>query len=242
MNLILTMAGKYSRFRLFGSKIPKYLLPLASETILSEVIKQLKYSAPASSIFLIANRHDQIFFPIVRSIIEKYEISSKSLFYIDDTASQLETALATSDLLSSDQLNCPVAFANIDTIVKQRRSFFEALEKCRINEGILDTFEASNKQYSYVRTNDFGKVLDIVDYNVISEQACSGLYGFGSFSFMASQALQILRKNSKAGFTSLYKAYISSSLSVNANHSAISQDTIVMGTPEEYVINIHRFK
>ena len=35
MNLVLTMAGKYSRFKLFGSKVPKYLLPLATKTVLS---------------------------------------------------------------------------------------------------------------------------------------------------------------------------------------------------------------
>jgi len=242
MNLVLTMAGKYTRFRLFGSKIPKYLLPLASETILSEVIKQLKFSAPACSIFLIANRHDQIFFPIVRSIIEKYEISSKALLYIDDTASQLETALVTSDILSSDQMHSPIAFANIDTITKRRQSFFEALENCRGNEGVLDTFKASNKQYSYARTDNQGKMLDIVDYNIISEQACSGLYGFGSYAFMADQACKLLQNNPNAGFTSLYKSCISLGLKISTCHTENTQDTIVMGTPEEYLINIHRFK
>jgi len=242
MNLVLTMAGKYSRFRLFGSKIPKYLLPLGSETILSEVIKQLKYSAPSCSTFLIANRHDQIFYPIVRSIIEKYDISAKSLIYIDDTASQLETALVASDLFSTDQLNSPVAFANIDTIIKRRKPFFESLQSCRDDDGLLDTFNATNKQYSYVRTDNFGSVLDIVDHNVISSQACSGLYGFGSFSFMANQAVQILREDAKAGFTRLYKKYISSRYMLTSHHSENCQDTVVLGTPEEYVINIHRFK
>ena len=236
------MAGKYSRFRLFGSKIPKYLLPLASETMLSEVIKQLKLSAPACSIFLLANRDDQIFFPIVRSIMDKYGISSKSILYISDTASQLETALVASDMLPLDQVDSTIAFANIDTIVKRRGAFFKTLETCRDTEGCLDTFEATNKQYSYVRTDNYGQVMDIVDCSVISEQACSGLYGFGSFSFMANQAGKVLRNNSNAGFTSLYKSYISSGFNIRSTHSISSQDTIVMGTPEEYVINIHKFK
>jgi CTP:molybdopterin cytidylyltransferase MocA len=63
IDIILTMAGKYSRFRLFGSKIPKYLLPLGRGTMLSEVIRHLKQSARESKIYLITNRNDQMFFP-----------------------------------------------------------------------------------------------------------------------------------------------------------------------------------
>ena len=45
MNLVLTMAGQYSRFKLFGSKVPKYLLPLGTETILAEVIRRFASEA-----------------------------------------------------------------------------------------------------------------------------------------------------------------------------------------------------
>ena len=41
MNLVLTMAGKYQRFRLFGNKVPKYLMPLGKHTILWHVIYEL---------------------------------------------------------------------------------------------------------------------------------------------------------------------------------------------------------
>ena len=48
MNLILTMAGKYSRFVNEGYKIPKYLLPWSNHTILSEILfnitKKEKYN------------------------------------------------------------------------------------------------------------------------------------------------------------------------------------------------------
>ena len=242
MNLILTMAGKYSRFKLFGSKVPKYLLPLGAETMLAEVIKQFLRSAPNCKIHLIANRNDQIFYPIVRSIIGKYGIDHKSLIYIDDTSSQLETALASSDLLARDELFTPIAFANIDTILFGRSTFFNLLDKCEAEAGIIDTFKAANKYYSYIRANECNKVIDIVDKNIISSKACSGLYGFGSYSFMAKNAMILLKENSFANFTDLYKKYISSSHNVLAHHSEDFNNTIVLGTPEEYVINIHRFK
>lgn len=242
MYLVLTMAGKYSRFRLFGSKVPKYLLPLGSETVLAAVIKNFLHSAPYCKIKLIANRQDQIFYPIVRSIMDKYGVDSKSLIYIDDTSSQLETALCSSDLIDHEESSYPLAFTNIDTILTERYDFFEALKRCAPEAGLLDTFKGSNKQYSYARVDQQGRVFDVVDKNVISSYACSGLYGFGSFYSMAKMANDLLRIHGEANFTDLYKKYIVENKIVHARHTENPNNTIVLGTPEEYVINIHRFK
>lgn len=48
MNIIFTMAGKYTRFRLFGAKVPKYLLPLGPGTILSKIIEVTKKSSKST--------------------------------------------------------------------------------------------------------------------------------------------------------------------------------------------------
>ena len=242
MNLCLTMAGKYSRFKLFGSKIPKYLLPLGSETILAEVIKQYKKSIPLCKIYLIANRDDQIFYPIVKSIMRKYDVEDKSIIYIDDTSTQLQTALYISELLPVEQMNAKIAFSNIDTILFDRSSFFEKLTNCEKETAIIDTFLADNKQYSYAIIDNSGKVVDISDKNNISETACSGLYGFGSFQYMSVNAKEILQGDGESNFTDLYKYYLNKEKKVIANKMETFGNTIVLGTPEEYVINIHKFK
>jgi dTDP-glucose pyrophosphorylase len=236
------MAGKYSRFKLFGNKVPKYLLPLGSETMLAEVIKQYLASAPNCKIYLIANRNDQIFYPIVRSIMNKYGINPKYLIYIDDTSSQLETALTAQDLLDQNQLTSPVAFANIDTILIDRSGFFRDLEKVQPEIGIIDTFKGASKQYSYARIDNTNIVVDVVDKNVISTNACSGLYGFGSYSIMAKTATELLKANGESSFSNLYQKYITLGRRVYAHYEDDLGKTIVLGTPEEYVINIHRFK
>jgi len=242
MNIVLTMAGKYSRFKLFGSKVPKYLLPLGSETILAEIIKQFMLSCSTANILLVANRDDQIFFPVVRSIMTKYGISNSSLIYIDDTSSQLRTALNASELIPNENQNTPVAFANIDTVLFNRNKFFVNLEKCNPSAAQLDTFRGESDQYSYIRLNEKNNVVDIVDKKIISNYACSGLYGFGSYSFMAGIAGELLCGNPKAGFTDLYQMFILSELDISFFYEPITPHTVVLGTPEEYVINIHRFK
>ena len=236
------MAGTYSRFKLFGNRVPKYLLPLGTETMLAEVIKQYLASAINCKMYLIANRNDQIFYPIVRSVMNKYGIDSKFLIYIDDTSSQLETALTAQDLLDQNQLFSPVAIANIDTILFDRSSFFSDLEKVQPETGILDTFKGVSKQYSYARIENTNIVVDVVDKNVISTNACSGLYGFGSYLVMAKTATDLLKTNGEASFSNLYQKYITLGRRVYAHYEDDKSKTIVLGTPEEYVINIHRFK
>jgi dTDP-glucose pyrophosphorylase len=241
-NIVLTMAGNYSRFRLFGNKVPKYLLPLGSGTVLSMIIKQIKKSSKNANIFLIANRNDQIFFPIIRSIMNNYNISNEHLTYVDTTSSQLETALLASEIIPQKDFDLPISFTNIDTVLFDRSKYFLFLDDCKANDGIIDTFVGHSKYYSYIRTEGNNLVSDVEDKNMISSIACSGLYGFGSYSVMSSLAIKLLKKNSTSNFTDLYKAYLKNSNQVSFFHSDNPKNTIVLGTPEEYIINIHKFK
>ena len=58
MNLILTMAGRYSRFINEGYKIPKYLLPWGKRSILSEILSIMNHNNTFENIYVI------VFWPI----------------------------------------------------------------------------------------------------------------------------------------------------------------------------------
>lgn len=241
MNVVFTMAGKYSRFKLFGAQVPKYLLPLGQATILSKLIGEINNSHKGSKFYFIANRNDQLFYPILKSIFKKYDIKQEQLIYIDDTNSQLETATYAEEIVPKEHLSNPICFTNIDTVAMNRGTFFKHLTKASSDSALLDTFEGRSAKYSYVRADKNHSVLEVIDNNIISEFACSGLYGFGSFSAMLSLTGEALRKDKSANFTSLYNLYIEKDKSVSHVPSQKINDTVVLGTPEEYVINIHRF-
>jgi len=241
MNIVFTMAGKYSRFKLFGAQVPKYLLPIGQGTILSKVIGEINNSYEGINFYFVANRNDQLFYPILKSILKQYDIDQEHLIYIDDTNSQLETATYAEEIIHKDYLFDPICFANIDTVAMNRRKFFEHLNQVASDSAVLDTFKGRSAKYSYVRTGKNHSVLEVADKNIISEFACSGLYGFGSFSTMLSLTDEVLRKDNSANFTSLYNFYIEKDKSVLHVPSQKINDTVVLGTPEEYVINIHRF-
>ena len=150
MNIVFTMAGKYTRFRLFGAKVPKYLLPLGTGTILSKIIEETKKSSKSANLYFIANRDDQLFYPILQSVLKQYEIPIKNIIYIDDTLSQLETAIFATELIDKTRHIKPICFVNIDTIITNRTLFFEKLKICKENTGLIDTFNGRSSKYSFV--------------------------------------------------------------------------------------------
>jgi len=232
------MAGKYERFRLFGNKVPKYLMPLGSRTVLWHVIDKLVGSNKDLNVFLIANERDIEFEPIVKSIMQGLDIPPENIKYIKDTNSQLETAIAASNFISED-CTSKIVFTNIDTLLSNRSEYFQKMSKLTFNEGLMDTFEGDSHEYSYAKT-EFDRVIKIVDKLPISENACSGLYGFGSSSFFFSKAKELLSDSNVLSFTEIFNKYIEEEKSVYCNHNPNKNDTIVLGTPEEYITNLHK--
>ena len=131
MNLIFTMAGRYSRFINEGYKIPKYLLPWGKRSILSEILSIMNHNNAFENIYLVTNKRDDIYMPHVRQILRELNIPIENLFQIDDTKGQAETAYITINKIH-DRLNKkPVVFHNIDTILYNREysSISEILKK-----------------------------------------------------------------------------------------------------------------
>ncbi|MDB2704838.1 hypothetical protein N9Z21_05480 [Gammaproteobacteria bacterium] len=244
MRLIMTMAGKYQRFKLFGNKVPKYLMPLGKNSVLWHVIEEFISNHSKIEIFLVANSRDRDFEPVLLSIMDHFSIPSNNLAYIEDTNSQLETAIKIENLYNNifENNNEPLAFTNIDTVLKNRRNFFDKLSKIDPESGLIDAFLGNSHEYSYVMEESEDDLLakDIVDKNRISSFACSGLYGFGSASFFFNESRNVLSSES-GNFTSLYKSFLLSKKNVFINKNNDLRDTIVLGTPEEYITNLHRF-
>ena len=232
------MAGKYERFRLFGNKVPKYLMPLGARTVLWHVIDKLVGSNEQLNVFLIANERDIEFEPIVKSIMKELGISPENIKYIKDTHSQLETALAATNFISKKSTN-KIVFTNIDTLLSNRADYFRTMSNLTFNEGLMDTFEGNSHEYSYAKIEN-DRVVKIVDKLPISDNACSGLYGFGSSSFFFDKAKEVLLDSNELSFTEIFNKFIEEEKAVYCNHNSNKNDTIVLGTPEEYITNLHK--
>ena len=232
MKLIFTMAGEYTRFVGFSSEVPKYLLPSKEGLILDEVIRPYAESNIFNEVLFVCNENDKKFFNIVKEKLNFFTKAKTHLIYINQTFSQVETALEALKLKDLQNSNSPVLISNIDTIMLQR-NFDKINQELKKHDGILDTFEAYDKDYSYVMTNENNEVINIKEKIQISETAASGLYGFNSIDNFFNHAYD-LRKKIK-NFSELYQIMIDKRKKIKMIYTPSSNNTIVVGTPNQYL-------
>jgi choline kinase len=75
------MAGLNTRFHNVGFDIPKYLLPWRKNTLIYEILYQIKKNYTFSNYLLIANKRDQSFKKQLKKEIIKLGINSNSIRY-----------------------------------------------------------------------------------------------------------------------------------------------------------------
>lgn len=231
MNLIITMAGRYSRFVDEGYRLPKYLLPWGDKSILNEIILQLNKDSDFDKVYLIANKRDEIYMPHVKRIMKSIGISLENLFLIPDTNGQAETAnIAITKICDRfGKINGSIVFHNVDTILYNRniKEINSYLDK---SDGYIDIFESSNHSYSYVLIEN-RIVKSIAEKIVISNSASSGMYVFkdsGTFKKFYAQDMLFI--------SDVFKHMIEKGVSVATSELYSENDTIVLGSPSEYLV------
>jgi len=228
------MAGLNTRFHDVGFDIPKYLLPWREETIIYEILKQL---GTFDEILLLANKRDVYFMPDLIKTIEPLGLGKNNIHYIGDTNGQAHTAYIGASLLK-DRIQTFFVH-NADTLLMGRD--FKSIEST-MSDAYVDVFIANNPKYSYVRSKD-GLVTEIAEKSSISPFASSGLYGFYN-----AQLYEKMYEALSENFTGkeMYIANVldymikNNNLFVGLNELNNSYETIVLGTPQEYGLEIAR--
>jgi len=232
--LVICMAGLNTRFHDVGFDIPKYLLPWREETIIYEILKQL---GTFDEILLLANKRDVYFMPDLIKTIEPLGLGKNNIHYIGDTNGQAHTAYIGASLLKNKVQTFFVH--NADTLLVGRD--FKSIEST-MSDAYVDVFIANNPKYSYVRSKD-GLVTEIAEKSSISPFASSGLYGFYN-----AQLYEKMYEALSENFTGkeMYIANVldymikNNNLFVGLNELNNSYETIVLGTPQEYGLEIAR--
>lgn len=232
--LVICMAGLNTRFHDVGFDIPKYLLPWREETIIYEILKQL---GTFDEVLLLANKRDVYFMPDLIKTIEPLGLGKNNIHYIGDTNGQAHTAYIGASLLKNRQQTFFVH--NADTLLIGRD--FKSIEST-MSDAYVDVFIANNPKYSYVRSKD-GLVTEIAEKSSISPFASSGLYGFYN-----AQLYEKMYEALSENFTGkeMYIANVldymikNNNLFVGLNELNNEYETIVLGTPQEYGLEIAR--
>ena len=229
--LIICMAGLNTRFHNVGFDIPKYLLPWGKNTIIYEILYQIKKSYSFSNYLLIANKRDRFFKKQLKKEINKLDINANSISYINDTNGQAHTSFIATKLIKNQ---FPIFIHNADTIL-YNRNFKEIRSTLEKADSYVDSFFAKNPKYSYIKKKG-SKINNIQEKKKISSFASSGLYCFKNSSLYQKYYNKFIKKfNKKEIYVSnIINLMIKDKLKVLTNKFNKDFETTVLGTPEEY--------
>ncbi|MBU1067389.1 glycosyltransferase family 2 protein [Patescibacteria group bacterium] len=184
MNILIPMAGLGSRVH--SSIIPKPLVPIHGEPMISLVVKHLGLNG--HYIFVVQrshyDNHD------MRSLL--YEIAPGcNIIAIDGiTEGAADTALLAKHLINNDR---PLIISDCDHIAYYDVDDFLAHIAC--NDGCLLVHKNNHPKCSYCKLGSYGYVTEVREKEVISNLANVGMYGFKRGSDFVHYALEMIRNN-----------------------------------------------
>lgn len=190
LNIVIPMAGRGSRFQKAGFTLPKPLIPIHNQPMISLVINNLRPQYKHRFIFLCLEEH-----------IQKYEIDKKLREWVKDCeivlVNEVTEGAACTVLLAKQLINNqePLMIANsdqwIDCDINHYLNFFELSG----NDGAIMTMTADDPKWSFVRFNDHAIPCEVVEKQVVSNQGTVGIYNYRYGSDFVEAAESMIANN-----------------------------------------------
>lgn len=181
MNIVITMAGRGSRFRDAGYLEPKYEIVAHGQSLFDWSMRSLRHFLPGSRVIFVCLKENGSRDYVLARCAE-LGIADAHVLEIDTlTDGQATSAYLSRHLWRPD---APLLLYNIDTYVRP-----DALHPGQIRpgaDGWVPCFQAPGDHWSFVRLGDDGWAVDLAEKQRISSHASVGLYWFASGSAYAS--------------------------------------------------------
>ncbi|WP_211234098.1 glycosyltransferase family 2 protein [Chitinilyticum litopenaei] len=190
MNIVIPMAGRGSRFADAGYTTPKPLIPVLGKPMIQWVIENIKTDLKHQFIFICQEAHirDYDLDSQIRKICHKSRIISVK----DVTDGALRTVLCAKDYINNDS---PLTIANCDQFVDINFDHYLKFSTENTFDGVIMTMPASDPKWSYVRKGKNGYIDLVVEKQVISSEATTGIYNFRTGRDFISAAEEIISRN-----------------------------------------------
>jgi dTDP-glucose pyrophosphorylase len=171
MKIIITMAGEGSRFKKVGYKAPKHEIEVKGKSLFEWSMLSLKNFFDENFIFIVReNNYDK---EKLECLCNKLGIKNFKLKEIKElTDGQASTAYLCNEYISEDE---DVLIYNIDTYISGDEIKKEELKKY---DGYIPVFKSEGDKWSFIKLDDNGKVIDVVEKIRVSDLGSIGLYYF----------------------------------------------------------------
>lgn len=188
LNVVIPMAGGGTRFQQAGYTFPKPLIDVRGKPMIQWVAENL--GVQANFIFIVQKSHR-----------EKYNLDSMlNLIMPDCTIVEVDgitEGAACTTLLAKEYINndSPLLMANSDQFVEWNASEFLYKMYEQKNDGGIVTFKSTHPKWSFAKTDESGRVLEVAEKNPISDNATVGIYYWKHGSDYVKYAEQMIEKN-----------------------------------------------
>lgn len=230
MIVLIPLGGIGKRFIDSGYHVPKALIKVLGKPILYYLLDSLINSCKNMIIYIPYNKV-YLNYNFEATLKKDYpNLCFKFMCLNNDTNGAADTLTIALKKIEID--DCPFISLDADSF------YYTDILKLWNGENkiftITSTDECDSTKYSFVTTNSQGIVLDIMEKNKISDNACTGAYGFYSFKKFIQYSDLILNEykvdNGEVYISYIIKNMLKDSISFSTNQIN-KEKWICLGTP-----------
>lgn len=191
MKILIPMAGEGSRFLAEGYTFPKPLIDVDGKPMIQRIVENL-YFKDSEYIFLVRSEHLKKYSGLIGTL----NTITKQRCKIVEVQNLTEGAACTA-LLAKHYIDCDddLLIANSDQIIEFKQENFETLKNFSNTSGIIFSFNACHPKWSFIKLDEFGKIIQVAEKNPISDIATCGVYWFKKGSDFVQAAEDMIQKN-----------------------------------------------
>ena len=171
LNIVVPMAGRGSRFADAGYALPKPLIEVHGVPMIRLVIANLTPATPHRFHFLIQRAHEEAHG--LGALLRDWAPGATVTPIDGITEGAACTVLLARKLIDSDD---PLMIANCDQYIDADIDAYLAAQGDA--DGLIMTMWADDPKWSFVRRDAAGRVTQVVEKEVVSNEATVGIYNF----------------------------------------------------------------
>ena len=218
INIVIPAAGDGTRFANAGYTQPKPLVDVLGKPMIKRVIDNLR-PQQAHRVILVSKIKE------LESVLGRHDLN---IVLTESTQGAVDTICRVKQYITES----PILIANCDQLVDFDVNAF--IRKADDFDGVLVTFKSDKPHHSYVTLDDQGVIQNIVEKQVISHHAVTGVYYFKNGASLIAAGEQVLADNSTRVRGEFY---VSSAIAkmIQSGQRFVTYDapSAMLGTPEE---------
>jgi NDP-sugar pyrophosphorylase family protein len=223
MNIVVPMAGFGRRFSDAGFSIIKPMIKIGNYRMIDLAVKSCKIDG-AKTLFITLNK---FITDDIRSVLREH---GDLLLLEKPTDGTVSTILECEEYLD---INEPLIVVNCDLYINLDIENF--LSYCNKYDACFVTFNSDDEKNSYAEM-DGNKIKRVAEKEVISNNACAGIYYFKKASILFDNAKIMIEKNIRVNgefyLTPVFNQIIESGFKTSI-YKVNNKDVHLLGTPEQ---------